>query len=123
MSFGQEMRELATELTEEFSEEIGMSTIYHVSDRAYDTATGESDDTYDKHQAYMVFEDIKENEVENIAYRDAHMKTTVAGDDIPIVPVVNDLVETPEATLHRIERVLNDQYGAAYILYVERKHV
>ncbi len=116
MTFGSEMRELAVELVEEFSEEIGEASLHHITEVDYDTTTGKHTETYNVTKALMTFEDIRSDEVEDISFLSAHTKCTIAGDDIPDVPTVNDLITMPSGTTHRVERVTTDQYSAAYIL-------
>ncbi len=122
-TFGEEMRRLASELTEDFSEEIGKSSIHHITGRDYDTEEGKNTNTFLIESTYIVFEDINSNEVNDISYTDTHMKATIAGDEITFIPAIDDIVETPEKTYHRVDRVIKDQYNAAHILYVEMKHV
>ncbi len=122
-TFGQEMRELAQDLTEEFSEELGMSELHHIIGTDYDTETGEHTVQYSKHQAYAAFEDIDIREVSDESYVNDHRKCTIAGDDISITPIMNDLVVDTDGELHRIDKVTTDQYKAAYIIHFERKVV
>ncbi len=121
-TFGQEMVELAQELTEEFSEEIGLSTLKRPNGQAYNADTGAYTETFLDYTAYMVFENIQAEEVQNIDYMKEHEQCTVAGDDLTVTPQNNDIVQKPDTTKHRVVNVLTDQYGAAYIMHIERKN-
>ena len=122
LTFGEEMADLAQELTEEFSAEIGLSTLKHLTGSAYNTDTGTYAPTYSTQSAYMVFDGIQAEEVQNVAYRAEHEQCTVAGDDLTVAPVRDDLIVKPDATSHRVVHVITDQYAAAYVLHIERKN-
>lgn len=119
-TFGQEMRELAVELTEEFAEEIGESTIIHITGSAYDTELGENVNTTVQNTALVTFTKIKASEVSDVSFRKEHEKAIVAGDNVTFVPAIDDTVVKPAGTQHRVVRVGKDMYNAAYILYIEK---
>jgi len=121
-TFGEEMADLAQDLTEEFSAEIGLSTIRRQTGTAYDPDTGVHTPTYSNSTAYMVFEDIQSEEVQNMAYMNEHEQCTVAGDDLTFVPKKDDLIVKPDTTPHRVVHVGTDQFGAAYVMHIERKN-
>lgn len=123
MTFGSSMRSLASELTQNFSGELGLSTIKHLVGNAYDSVTGDSTLTYQDEQAYVVFSDIKSAGVADESYLKDHMQCVVAGDSLTFTPTTNDLIVSTDGKSHRVVDVLSDQYGAAHIMYVEKKHV
>ena len=122
LTFGEEMADLAQELTEEFSSEIGLSTLKHLTGNTYNPDTGAYTPTYSTQTAYMVFEDIQAEEVQNASYLAEHEQCTVAGDDLTVAPVKDDLIVKQDTTSHRVVHVKRDQYAAAYILHIERKN-
>lgn len=119
-TFGQDMAQLAQELTLEFSEETGISYLIHYTGNVYDPVTGTHVPTTVQETAYMVFEDIESDEVQDISYLAKHRQCTIAGDDLTVAPVRDDIIVTPDAVNHRIVDVKTDQYTAAYILHIER---
>ena len=119
-TFGQEMRELAVELTEEFSEDIGESTIIHNTGSVYDTDTGENVTTTEQESMAVTFTAIKASEVADISFRLEHEKAIVAGDNVTFVPAIDDNVLKPGGTTHRIAKVRKDMYSAAYVMYIEK---
>ncbi len=121
-TFGQEMRELAQEMTEEFSEELGMSTLRRKTGQTYDPDLGTNTPTYTEYTAYMVFTNIETEEVQNADYLKEHEKCVVAGDDLGLKPQRDDLVVKPDATSHRVVYVGTDQFSAAYIIHIEKKN-
>ncbi len=123
LSFAEEMQELAVELTTEFSEDIGDSTLHILTGKTRDTETGIHVKTWSTEVAPMVYSDISEKEVADGSYRIAHMKCTVAGNNLLSEPKQDYLIEMPDGTVHRIVDVKWDQYKAAYTMFVERKNV
>ncbi len=123
MTFGSEIREVAQELTEEFSEELGMSTLVYVDSQTYDTETGSSSETTTSKAAYMTFTKIESAEVSDESFIKKHQKVIVAGDDLDSAPSSGDRVIKFSGSEHRIVSVNVDQYKAAYIMYIEKKAV
>lgn len=119
-TFGEEMKALASELTEEFSAELGKSLFIKLLSDTYDPVTGDSVKNTSQESVYMVFEEIENNEEHDASYLRAHMQCTVAGQDISVVPARDDTVVTPEGTYHRVVNVKFDQYRAAYVMHIER---
>lgn len=119
-TFGEDMRELASELTEEFSEEIGESTLLHLISNTYNAELGENVRETSPETAYITFTGIKESEVSDISFRKEHEKAIVAGDSLLVAPAIDDYVVKPEGTEHRVVAVKKDQYKAAYIMYIEK---
>ena len=120
-TFGQEMRELAQEMTKEFSEELGMSKIFHVIGSSYNSTSGQQHTLYSEHEAYATFTDITAKEELNESYRRDHRKCVIAGDDISIEPRIDDLIKDTDGNKHRVVKVGVDQYKAAYILHFKKK--
>lgn len=119
-TFGSEMQKVAQLLTEKFSEEIGESTLVHVTAGVYDPETGTATPTLVEETAYMAFMAIKDSEVSDVSFTKDHAKAVVAGDDIITHPAIGDFIIKPAGTKHRIVKVSADQYEAAYIMYVEK---
>ena len=118
-NYGVEFGELAQELVAEFSEELGIATLKHLSGETYDSDTGMNVPTYDDYQALMVFDEI-ETDGGNREYETEHQLCIIAGGDIPVEPAQGDLIEKQTGTRHRIVMVIVDQYQASYMLHIER---
>lgn len=127
MSFGSEMRDLASELTEEFAGELGLSKLYHRESESYNDTTGVNTPTWTEHEVYAPMEKIKLGTFSSTGfgspeYAKDHRQVTVAGDALSVVPKQGD-VFNPAGTTdgHEIVFVDMDMYAAAYILHVQIK--
>lgn len=114
-----EFSELAQELVEEFSEELGQATLKHLIGEAYDDDTGVNAPTYDDYSALMVFDEIEAKD--SGTYEAEHQLCIIAGNDVPVQPSNGDLIQKQSGTQHKIVMVIVDQYEAAYILHIQRK--
>ena len=123
MSFADDMRELASDLTEEFSEDIGKSIFKHLVIDIYDTDQGKVSKEYEEYPVNAVYEKIKASGVIDAAYISEHTQCTIAGSEIDVVPSVKDLIVFPDGTTHKIISRDFDQFKAAFILHVEKKNV
>jgi len=121
MTFGEEMKEAASEIIDEFSRELGPISIVIVSNRDYDTSTGVTSETKTPEETLAVFTSISVKEVPDQSFRDKHMKVLIAGEDIASIPNVGDLILNQSGEYHRIADVYTDQYEALYTMYVENK--
>ncbi len=118
-NYGIEFGELAHELVEEFSEELGNATLKHLTGDAYNDDTGVRAPTYDDHEALMVFDEIEAQEAGT--YENEHQLCIIAGNDVPVQPTNGDIIQKQSGTQHKIVMVIVDQYEASYILHIERK--
>lgn len=119
-TFGEEMAELATELCEEFS--VGTYT-YFESDTDYDTTTGRvTNNPISVHNIPAARYDYSEENRVNRTFAKKVWVVVMDGFHLGVVvPVEGGIVEFPDGSQHVIEDVETDQYGAAYILYVQQK--
>ena len=120
--FGDDMRGLAVELTEFFSEELGELEIKHVIGQTHDTSTGTTVTTYSTETAYITFTEIEAKDISDQSMIATHMKAVVAGDNITFEPSNGDLVQFKDLTYHKVEEVKLDQFDAAYMMIVEKKN-
>ena len=115
------MREIAQELVREFSEELGMSKLFHVIGTHYNSTTGVHTSLYSEHEVHAPFTNISAKEESNESYRKHHRKCVIAGDDITVAPRIDDLIEDTDGNKHRVVQSNVDQYKAAHILHFEKK--
>lgn len=124
MGLQTDFQETAQELCEEFGEDVGKSTLYHLTGEAYNTETGANTPTWTTHEAYMPEEKIKTGTFASTGfgspeyYKD-HRMITVAGLDLSVAPAIGDLVQPNGALVaHKVVYVDKDMYQAAYVLHV-----
>jgi hypothetical protein len=124
MSFGSDMRDLASELCFDFAGEKGKSTLYKLTGESYNTASGKILPTYELHFAYMPEEEIiigsavAQSGVP-FEFTSDHRKITVAGKDLTVKPAMGDLIQAPDTLVgHQVVHFDVDMYEAAFVLYV-----
>lgn len=126
MSFGSEMRDLASELTEEFAGELGLATLHHLTGETYDAETGINSPTWTQHEVNAPVEKIKLGTFSSTGfgspdYFKDHRQVTIAGSDISIVPATGDIFQPPGSQVgHEVVFVDHDMYEAAFVLHVQR---
>lgn len=119
-TFGDEMRDLAAELNEEFS--IGLYE-YKTLSPSYNPATGVVTPNPVRVTDIPAAKfDYSEERRVNKTFSEKIWVVSMAGEHLgTAVPIEGGIVVFPDSTEHIIRHVVTDQYGANYLLYVDAK--
>ena len=131
MAIGDEFREAAQEIISDFSTELGVSSFYSKTSTTYNTETGVNVPVFTTHNLLVVSDSLalemaKTGQPASLdpQFLSTHRLILIAGLDLSVVPKPEDEVApVGEGLRFRISSVDNDQYGALYTCYVDKKPV
>ena len=125
VTLGSKFQAKAQEIIAKFSEELGLGKIIRVTGETYDTTTGVYTPTTDETEAYIAFDEIKE-EYQTSEFGAEYIKNTmlalIAGADLTSPVEIGDYIQRPgSAETHKVIFAPTDQYGALYSCHITRK--